>query len=115
MAAIVKKIKEHDNPNHPDIPRVKFYLGYEQFQDRTKRHILKVRIGGHLQELEFGKEHEVPEPYLKVIENARIRYVKESPLRKYMNAAGGEGRPQSEILSDPNVYADIPMYDVVRR
>lgn len=118
MAVITRKgkqVEEHENPNSGDYPTVKFYLGYEQFQDRSKRHVLRVRINGHLQELEFGKEHEVPEPYVKVIEDARIRYVKESPLGKYEHAVGGQGRPQSEIFQAPTIMADIPMYDVVRR
>ena len=114
MAAILKQVKQHDDPNK-DANLVKFYLGYEQYQDRSKKHILRVRINGHLKELEFGKEHEVPESYLKLIEDARIRYVKDSPLKKYEHLAGGQGRPQSEILHDSSEYADIPMYDVVRR
>lgn len=115
MPVIAKKmIKQHDDPSK-DANMVKFYLGYEQFQDRSKRHILKVRINGYLKELEFGKEHEVPEPYVRLIEDARIRYVKDSPLGKFEHAVGGQGRPQSEVLHSSVVYADIPMYDVVRR
>lgn len=114
MAAIIKRLKQHDDPSK-DQPLVKFYLGYEQFQDRSKRHFLKVRINGYLKELEFGKEHEVPEPFVTEIENARIRYVKDSPLAKYEHAVGGQGRPQSEAMLPTVTYADIPMYDVIRR
>jgi hypothetical protein len=114
MAAIVKRIKQHDNPEK-DANMVKFYLGYEQFQDRSKRYVLPVSINGYTRELEFGKEHEIPEPYVKLVENARIRYVRNSPLAKYEHAVGGQGRPQNELYHQASEMVDIPMYDVVRR
>ena len=111
MAAILKQIKQHDNP-WKDAEMVKFKLHYGPNMDRTKPYVLPVNINGHRVELEFGKVHEVPRQYLGVINNARLQYVKDSPLARYEHAVGGQGRPQSEVYQNHSVVVDLPMYDV---
>lgn len=114
MAAIVKKAKQYDNPMTNGEDRVKVHLGWSQYMDQSKREVLKLQINGYELGLEFGKTHEVPVSYVKVIEDARIRYIKQSALNRYEHGVGGQGRPQSEALENTAEYADIPMYNLVR-
>lgn len=108
-----KKVKSYPDPKDQS-PMVKIRLGYEQHMDRTKPHVLPVSVNGYTYNIPFGKTVEVPENIVKVIENARIRYVKNSPLDRYQHSMGGQGRPQSEVLNSESEMADIPMYDLVR-
>lgn len=114
MAATVKKAKQYDNPMTDGSNRVKVHLGWGQYMDQSKREVLRLQINGYELNLEFGKTHEVPEAYVKLIENARIRYIKQSALNRYEHGVGGQGRPQSEVLENDAEYADIPMYNLVR-
>ena len=109
-----KKIKSYPNPWTDGSPRVKYNLGWGQYMDQSKPEFLKVRINGYLCELEFGKSAEIPEAFVKEVENARIRYIKNSPLTRYEHAVGGEGRPQREAMQQSSEMADLPMYNLIR-
>lgn len=93
---------------------VKYHLGWGQYMDQTKPEFLKVRVNGYLYTLQFGKTAEVPENVLKMVENARISYIKNSPLSRYEHGIGGQGRPQSEAMQSASEMADIPMYNLLR-
>lgn len=108
-----KKIKAYPDPKQ-DCEMVKIRLGYEQHMDRTKRHVLPVSVNGYTYNIPFGETVTVPENIVKVIEDARIRYVKNSPLERYQHSVGGQGRPQSEVFNSESEMADLPMYDLVR-
>ncbi len=109
-----KKIKSYPDPKD-ESPMTKYYLGWGQYQDQSKQEFLRARINGYLYELEFGKLTMVPENIIKLIENARIRYVKNSSLSRYEHGVGGTGRPQGEIMHPSVEMADIPMYNLVRQ
>lgn len=108
-----KKIKAYPDPKD-ESPMVKIRLGYEQHMDRTKRHVLPVTVNNYTYNIPFGETVTVPENIVKVIEDARIRYVKNSPWDRFQHAVGGQGRPQSDVLSSETEMADLPMYDLVR-
>lgn len=108
-----KKIKQYPDPKDTS-KMVKYHLGWGQYMDQNKREFLDVTVNGYPYHLEFGKTHEVPEDVLKVAEQARIRYVKNSPLSRFEHAVGGQGRPQSEAMHPSQEMADIPFYNVIR-
>ena len=112
--ASARKPKEYENPWTDGSPRVKVHLGWGQYMDQTKREILKLQVNGYECNLEFGKTTEIPEAFAKLVDNARIRYIKQSALNQYEHGVGGQGRPQSEAMADANEYADIPMYNMIR-
>lgn len=114
MASTVKKVKQYDNPWTNGEPRVKVHLGWGQYMDQTKREILKLRINDYECNLEFGKTAEIPVSFAKLVDDARIRYIKQSALNRFEHGVGGQGRSQSDILNDESEYADIPMYNMIR-
>ena len=106
-----RKPKQYPDPKD-ESPMVKYHLGWGQYMDQSKDEFLKTRINGYLYTLQFGKTTEVPENIVKLLEDARIRYIKDSPLRRFERT--GEARPQGELMHNASEYADIPMYNGLR-
>lgn len=110
MAAYNKRSKEHPAPSGK---LVKFYLERTQYMDPRKRYVLPVGVNGHYMHFEFGKSHEAPEEFVKVIEQAKSAYIQSNALDRFEE--GWKGRPQAQAYSGPDqAYEYVPDYGVRR-
>lgn len=106
--AYQKRNKEHPEPSGK---MVKFYLERTQFMDRNKHYELPVNINGYAKSFAFGKRHEVPAEWVKVIQNARSAYVAKSALREFERT--GHARAQDEWGNTGMQYEYVPDYGVI--
>lgn len=111
MAAIIKRT-EHDNPEKSG-KLVEFYLGYQNGMDRTKTYTIPVKVNGYEYTAVFGKTNLLPEPVVKVLQNAKSAIHPTPQVRDMDRMRGGDGRPASQILQTGQEYQYIPDYEIV--
>jgi len=112
MAAIVKRVKEYDNPEKSG-QLVEFYLGYQNGMERGKQYSTTITVNGYPFTAYFGRTNILPKDVVRVLQNSKSAMHPTPNVGRIDTAIGGQGRPQNEIMQSVSQDQYIPDYEIV--